>query len=128
MQKPKRVGYNIFVVLFTLVLIYAGFAGRTEYGNISLYIFFTAIAFGYLSYWRLYLIYKIEKIKGEHNRIDFIDYFDNDLSSRWWEFVLPLPIHKKQQTEEQDSIKYVINLLTVLVYASIVLLLFFALK
>ena len=70
-----------------------------------------------VSYLRLYLIYKLEKLKGIHEFQSFIDFFNNAYTTfRWEVFIMIIPFLRKNKSRKLEVIRFQINILTIFVY------------
>ena len=118
MKKPRRIGHKIGAILIFLSLGLFSIKESIHKGSLDPILTFAIIAlFVFSGYWRLYQFYKLERVRHQHNRKNFIDYFDNmTFSDGLIHFVIPSFILKPFLSKKENDIRFQINISTLTLY------------
>ena len=117
-KKQKRISHKIGILLIFITLGVFSIKESIHKDSLNPILTFAIIVlFVFSAYWRLYQFYKLEKIRHQHNRKDFIDYFDNmTFSDGLIHFVIPSFIFKPFLSKKENDIRFQINISTLTLY------------
>jgi hypothetical protein len=127
MKLPKRIWHIIGIALITLtfsfIFIEKAFVDGKPQAIIILLII---ISYLFSIFWRLYQYHKLDKLKTGLDKSDFVDYFDNlSLFKRFTLSVMPFPIMRKPQNDNENKIRINIIISIILTWGLFGLLLYF---
>jgi hypothetical protein len=79
----------------------------------------SGLIFVFSAYLRMYYIYKLEQLKGEHGHQSFVDFFNHFfVEFRLYLIFWQVPYLKKYNSELLEKYRKLINLATLLVYCT----------
>lgn len=126
-KRPKRILHIVGIGFIILMLCYI-FIGKAivEDKPQIIAILLLILLFVFSGYWRLYQYYKLGKLKKEHAKKDFVEYFDSLTFIRLLPHcVTPFPILRKPSNDLENKIRIQINIWTGIVWLTYGLLLYF---
>lgn len=114
-NKIYTVSISIVAFLFIVALFFTPSGRKLDIVEKTGVIFL--LTFVFISYLRMYMIYKLEKLTSRHNFDSFIDFFNEAFLAFRIDFIIPLlPYFKKYKTRKLEVIRHQVNLLTLGIY------------
>lgn len=121
--KKKNKAYIFLIVCILILFLVATFgtsAGRNSSHDEKLVIL-SGLVFAFTAYIRMYYLYKIEQLNGEHRHQTFIDFINVSFADFRLDIIFWIvPYIKKYNSELLEKYRKLLNAATLLVYFTLI--------
>jgi hypothetical protein len=123
MKLPKRI-WHIIGISFIVLVLSATFITQSiaEKSPLMIVIWLFMLTFVFSSAFRLYQYNKLEKVRNDNNKMDFVDFYDSLTTFRLVSLLLtPFPIIKKSENPTENKLRRIIIVTVIISYGSFAL-------